>query len=351
MSEALNPRVGERHRVLVVGTGSVGTRHIRNLLALGAEVSAYSHRGLRQVAGVEAVRVFGTLEEALDNAPDAVVVGNDPDLHIDTALAAARRGAHLFIEKPLSNSLRGVEALAREIDGRQLVVETGFMLRFHPNLTWIKACLERGELGELHYFRAQFGQYLPEWRPGTDYHRSYSARRGVGGVIFDLVHELDIMGWLAGPIAGVTAMTGQTAALGIESESIAQIGVRFASGLLGQVHLDYVRPVYTRTLEIAGSRGVLGWDYSTGMVHLAERDTAPRVVNQVPSGFERNDMFLDYMRYFLRRLTDRSLQVAASFDAGVAALRAALACHQSARTGAIAAPAHIPAEFSAAAAR
>jgi predicted dehydrogenase len=317
--------------VLVVGTGSAGTRHVRNLLALGADVSAYSYRGLGSVPGAAGVRLFGRLDEALAARPDAVVIANDTDRHLEVATAAARGGSHLFIEKPLSNSLRGVDALVRDVEVRGLVVETGFMQRFHPGLRWIHAYLADGGLGAVYYARALFGQHLPDWRPGTDYRRCYSARRGVGGVILDRIHELDLLGWLLGPIDDVRAATRQVPSLGIESEAVVQVGLRFRSGALADVHLDYVRPVLTHLLELVGERGVLTWDYATGAVHLTARDGAGRLVHAAPAGFERNDMFLAHMRWFLERLSDRARLPASSLADGVAALRAALACHQSAR--------------------
>jgi predicted dehydrogenase len=317
--------------VLVVGTGSAGQRHIRNLLALGADVSAFSYRGLTSVPGAPGVRMFGRIEDGLGAGPQAVVIANSNELHIDVALAAARRSCDLLIEKPLSNSLRGVDALAREVESRGLIVETGFMSRFHPNLTWLKSCLDSGELGSVQYVRAVFGQYLPDWRPGTDHRRCYSARRGIGGVIFDRVHELDLMGWLIGPIVEVGAMTAHVASLEIESESVAQLNLRCDTGALAQVHLDYVRPVHTYSIEVVGDRGVLTWDYSAGTVHMEGRHGSRRLAHQVPAGFERNDMFVAHMRYFLERLSSRTLPPAASLMDAIAALRAALACHQAAR--------------------
>lgn len=219
------------------------------------------------------------------------------------------------------------------------------MLRFHPNLAWIKTFLQEGSLGELHSVRAWFGQYLPDWRPGSDYRRCYSAGRLGGGVIFDVVHELDLMQWLFGPVDDVSAMTRHTPSLGIESEAIGQIGLRFATGMLGQVHLDYLRPVAARGFEIVGSGGVLNWDYPAGTVSLTARGTG-RIAHQVPQGFERNDMFVDYMRHFLNRLSDRTLAAASSLEEGVSALRLALSCHLSNRERRWVAPLEVSEDFS-----
>ena len=323
-----------RSRVLVVGTGSIGKRHIRNLLGLGAEVAAFRYRSGAAASAdplPPGVSLVERLDQALVGPWDAVVIANSTDQHIPIALSAANNGKHLFIEKPLSNSLRGVNELLWLSAERHLIVEAGFMLRFHPNLCWMRDYLRSGELGTLYYARAQVGQYLPDWRPGTDYRQSYSAHRGQGGgVILDLIHELDFIAWLLGDVVDVAAMTNYIPHLQIETEALAQISLRLSSGLLGQVHLDYLRPSYTRTLEIAGDQGVMVWDYPTGTITLTGRDGVARVVHRTPQEFERNDLFLAHMRHFLDRMGDREVEPGSPIRDAVAALRVALACHKSA---------------------
>ena len=317
--------------VLVVGTGSIGSRHIVNLLSLGARVITFSYRReVRSEPWRREVRSIEDLDAAFEAAPDAVVIANRTDQHMDVALRGARDGRALYIEKPLSHSLAGVDELIEESRARALVIESGFMLRFHPNLRWLKAFLEAGELGDLFYCRAAVGQYLPEWRPKQDYRASYSASSTCGGVVFDLVHELDLMAWLFGAIESVQAMTARAACLEIDSEAIAQIGLRTEGGLLAQVHLDYVRPAYARTLEIAGARGVVQWDDARGTVELTQPDRTARVVHTAPAGFARNDLFVAHMRHFLARLADPLLPAVSSLADGVGALRTALACHHAA---------------------
>lgn len=322
--------------VLVVGTGSIGKRHIANLLALGVRVSAFSYRAAAGDETAQAVfqnpRVWRApeLAQALAGDVDAVVVANRTDLHLEVALQAARLGKHLFVEKPLAVSLAGVSELQRLVAQRGLVVEAGFMLRRHPNLLWIQQHLASGALGELFHARAAVGQWLPDWRPGTDHRQGYGAFRAQGGgVVFDLIHELDLVHWLLGPVADVSAMTRVVSSLDIETEAVAQIGLRLASGVLAQVHLDYVRPGYGRDMEIVGRHGVLAWDYPAGTVSLERAGAAPETVHQVPAGFERNTMFREHMAHFLRRVEDPAMPAVSSLADAEAVLRLALATHLS----------------------
>jgi predicted dehydrogenase len=237
----------------------------------------------------------------------------------------------LFIEKPLANSLTGVDELLRLVTEHDLVVESGFMLRLHPNLRWIKEFVDGGGLGVIHYARALVGQYLPDWRPGTDYRTSYSADGNEGGVLFDLVHEFDLVGWLLGPLVEVVAMTRHSPSLEIASESIAQVGVRCIDGVLAQIQLDYLRTTFTRNLEIVGSEGTLVWDYTAGTVAVILPGGHAVVRHRVGPAFERNDMFVHHMAHFIARLSNRALAPCSSLHNGVAAMRVALASHLSAR--------------------
>lgn len=321
-------------KILVVGGGSIGTRHRLNLELLGVDVQTYSYRAA--AAGIGAgndtrMKMVYDLHEALRMDFDAIVIANQTARHIDVALEAAANGRHLFIEKPLAVSTDGVGELFSLVRQQDLVVEAGYMLRFHPNLRRIRQLLDEELIGEIMHLRASVGQWLPDWRPGTDYRFGYSAfRNSGGGVIFDLVHELDLVQWLAGPVGEVGVMTRMVDCLEIETEAIAHINLRMRSGILAQVSLDYVRPGYGRTLEIVGRKGVLYWDYPTGTVSLFLPDGTFKVLHKVATGFERNTMFIDHMAHFIERLQNPGIPAASSLGDSIAVMRTALACHRSA---------------------
>jgi predicted dehydrogenase len=329
--------------VLVIGTGSIGRRHLANLIRLGIEVEAFSYRAeaasgeeiadlCLEVDGMtHKIYCYSQLDEALHSACNAIVIANQSALHLPVALMAAELGKALFIEKPLSVSLAYCAELQLLVQQKQLVVEAGFMLRAHPNLQWMKTYLAQGLLGEIFHVRAAVGQWLPDWRPQSDHRQGYGAQRAAGGgVIFDLIHELDLVHWLAGEVSEAQAMLRYVDCLQIETEAIAQINLRLVNGVLAQVHLDYVRPGYDRTLELVGRLGVLNWDYLNGTVTLSEGANAPQIVHQVAAGFSRNDLFLQHMQHFIQRIQQPQLSALSPLDDSILVLRSALACHQAA---------------------
>ena len=334
-------------KVLVIGTGSIGKRHMANLLSLGHEVHAFSERLAQGVAhqlpeGVDAVPSLAGLVHA---GFDAAVVANRTDQHLASATAALEFCNALYIEKPLAANLAGLANLQAVCTQRKTTVELGFMMRYHPNLQWIKTHLQSGQCGEVMHVRASVGQWLPDWRPGTDHREGFGAfYRYGGGVTMELIHEIDLVNWLLGETMDVCAMQRPLQHLEIETEAISEISMRLGSGILAQVHLDYVRPGYGRTLEILCSKGVLTWDYSSSRVVVTGANGQQTIVDEA-SGFERNVMFMDAMRYFLRRVKEPSLAPAASLDEGVQSLRVALASHQSSRERRFVRPSDVAEEF------
>lgn len=319
-------------RALVVGLGSIGRRHARNWAALGLGEVWVCRRttSVPEPAGVEA-RHFDRLGDALAAQPDVVVVCNPTSRHVPTALAAVRAGCHVLVEKPLGASLDGVADLlqASAQHGRHVMV--GYNLRFHPLLARARALLLAGAIGRPVSARAEAGEYLPGWHPWEDYRNSYSARRDLGGgPILTLSHELDSLCWLMGRPDRLVCLAGHTSSLELDTEDVAEVGLAFAGGALGTVHVDYVRRPPRRYLEVIGEDGVLRWEYDENRLLVYAPGSRQWRVEEGDPAFTRNDMFLDELRHFAACAlgeADRPLidgrQGAAILAVALAALRAA----------------------------
>jgi predicted dehydrogenase len=319
-------------RALIVGCGSIGRRHLSNLRALTpAEVIAWraTGRDTETLRREFDLREHRTLQAALDEKPDFAIVANPTSRHVAVALELARAGVPFLVEKPLSDRWDGVDELIRAVEARRLVALAGFNLRFHPGLRRVKELLDSGRIGRPHSLRAEVGQYLPEWHPGEDYRTSGSARRDLGGgVVLDLVHEIDYALWLMGPVVDVAALTGRVSDLEIETEDVAEIAVRFESGALGSIHLDYLDRSPHRRCRVVGSAGTLEWDYFANEVRVCDaRTQAWSTEKQAP--FERNDMYRLEMAHFLDCLAGGA-QPAVGLREAAASLEVALAAREGA---------------------
>src|ERR1051326_8262386 len=170
---------------LVIGCGSIGQRHVRNLRSVGIDVIACDPNPARrdEVTKRYGIRVFESLEAALDQRLDAAYICSPSNTHVQIAMQVARRAIHLFIEKPLSHSLEGIEDLQREAENRGLVVLVGCNMLFLGTLVRVKQALDERRIGNVVSARGQVGYYLPYWHPHEDYRGGYSAKSSLGGEI------------------------------------------------------------------------------------------------------------------------------------------------------------------------
>jgi predicted dehydrogenase len=320
----------------VVGGGSIGSRHAGNLRAAGAgEIGVVepeaSRRAKLEREGV--TRTFLELEAGLDWSPRLVVVASPTHLHAAQALAAARRGCDLFIEKPLSHSGDGLSALRAEVEARSLVSLVGCNFRFHPGPARVRALLAEGAIGRPLFSRIHAGSYLPSWRPDRDYRAIYSARAAEGGgVLLDFVHEIDLARWYLGDVREVTCVAGRLSRLEIDSEDWAAMVFRHEEGPVSEIHLDYVQRSAERGCQIAGEEGSLFWDLRDGRVRLYRAAEDSWQTWEPPAGWELNRMYEEEVAHLLACVRERRPTVQSVADA-IVVMRLVEAARESARTG------------------
>lgn len=322
-------------KFLIAGFGSIGRRHLRNLQALGEkDILLYrTHHSTLPEDEIAGIPVETDLQTALAHKPQAVIISNPTALHLSVAIPAAEAGCHILMEKPVSHNLDGMDELksALKKGGGQLLV--GFQFRYHPTLQKIAWWLSEKKIGKVVSVRAHWGEYLPNWHPWEDYHQSYAARPDLGGgVILTLTHPLDYLRWLLGEIEGLWAFSGALGELGLEVEDTAEIGLRFASGAMGTVHLDYVQRPPNHTLEIIGSQGMIRWEASSGAAFLYSAEKQGWDVVSAPEGFERNVLFLDELRHFIR-MAQGLEQPLCTLDDGIKVMELAMAAVRSSQNG------------------
>lgn len=293
-------------KFLVVGAGSIGSRHLRNLLHLGVrnvEVCEPSVMSRNKLGEWFDGRMHSRLADALKSKPDAALITTPTHLHTRAAIECAKAGCDLFIEKPLSHEMKDLEKLERLVTQKGLICLVGCNMRFHPGLLLLKRCLEQNKIGAIWGVRIQFGHYLPNWRPGRDFRQTYSAReRQGGGVILDCIHELDYARWFFGHVSSAVAYAPKTSILGINVEENVNIVLSTRHDAWIEIHLDYLQKAYQRRCSVFGEKGALEWDWQ--VPGIKSFDVRTKTWKHLGSNiqFETNDMYLSEMRHFLRCL-------------------------------------------------
>ncbi len=322
--------------ILIAGLGSVGRRHLANLTRLGWP----SLRGLRSRAADAGepldIPVEYDLDAALARRPLAVVVATPSALHVPVALAAARAGCHLFVEKPLSHTIEGLDDLEEAVTARDLTALVGFQFRFNPGLRQLKAWIDAGDLGTVVSAHVHWGEYLPGMHPWEDFRLGYAARPELGGgVLLTFCHPFDYLRWLLGEVDEVSAVEAGHRPFGLTVDTCVDVVMRFAPGAIGHVHLDFVQRPHQHNLTIVGTEGTATWTHDDHAARLYRASEGRWDVVPAPAGFERNSMFVDEMQHFLACLRGEA-EPACTLAEGRAVIEIVDAARQAARAGALA---------------
>lgn len=320
--------------VLVAGCGSIGTRHLRNLARLGiGPLLAYDLDRQRSTnaAGAVGANPLASLEEAPPLR--AAFVCSPTSRHLQVARAVLERGAHLFIEKPISDSLEGVAELLVEARRQRRTVMVGFNLRHHPSLRKIKSLLDERAVGRILGARIQFGQFLPDWHPWEDYRQGYSANRALGGgIVLDAVHEFDYARWLLGDVRAIAGMSATSGLLEIDTEDLAAFTMRHETGAISEIHLDYLQRFYSRTCQIIGAEGTILWDWNDRSVRCYRSKSKSWEEFPEPEGYDENETYLDEIRAFFATIEGKAVPPVDG-ESGARVLAIALAAREAAATG------------------
>jgi predicted dehydrogenase len=325
-------------RILIVGLGSIGKRHLR----LAREL--LPHADIRVLRHQECTTTpeysngcFSGIDQAAEFAPHITVIANPAPFHIALAQRLADTGSHLLVEKPIAACEDGIARLLESVHERGTVLLTGYNLRYLPSLQKFRDLLGANEIGRVISVRCEIGQYLPSWRPDTDYRQSVSARSELGGgALLELSHEIDYLRWIFGEIENVTARISRQSSLDIDVEDTAHLIIGFAPAedgraLIGNLNMDLVRHDTTRFCCAIGENGSLRWNGLTGVVEKFEAG-AKEWREHFCHQHQRDDSYLAEWRHFLECINGQAAPLITGED-GLRVLQIIDAARQSSETG------------------
>lgn len=295
-------------KILVMGLGSVGKRHIENMEKLGIpckNISILRTRKGTPSFGDEFLTshknehtIYADEKEALAQKPDAAFVTNPTVFHVPSALSALKSGAHVFIEKPLSHDKEGIDILLQEVERNGKVAFVAFNYRFHPFLKKIKEMLAKNELGKIVSVYAENAERISDWHSWEDYKITYGARRDLGGgSLATQSHEFDFLYWFFGKPKWIFAAGGRVTDLEMEVEDSVTALMQFQDNIIATVHLDYIQRPPKRFFEIVGTKGRLRCDFFAPRLDLFPLEGKESFIS-VPDDFERNAMYQDEIAHF-----------------------------------------------------
>jgi len=302
-SETMLKKVNKVQTALIVGSGSIGQRHIRNLKKIGISniIALRSKKGHNKKLpeDLKVIEVDGW-DDAIEKKPDIAVISNPTSLHLEAALTISKHVKGVFIEKPLSNSLDKCQELIDTLDGNKVVSFVGHNLMFHPIINKIKKFYDENNVGEIINIQCQVGQWLPDWHPYEDYKKAYFARKDLGGgVALTLIHEIHLAIELAGLPIGVSGEITGYKKLDLDVDVCSDLMLKHEEGAVSQIHLDFLQQPSHRSGLVTFEKAWLGYDFNKMEITVQRINEEPQVLwNNY--NYDSNQMYIDQLIEFVR---------------------------------------------------
>jgi predicted dehydrogenase len=284
---------------LIIGLGSIGKRHLQNLVTLGFENIIIVSKSQNKNQEFEKYKCYSSIQTAiLENTISHAIVCTPTANHVnDLEVLLENNIQNIYLEKPISNNLDHLERINSKIQNCKKCI-VGYDLHFDPGLLKMKEILAEKKLGKLFSINAVVGQYLPDWRPNQNYKEGMSAKieKG-GGVMLDLIHEFDYLRWLIGKPEQIACLYQKNPNLEIETEDVADVLIQFENNITGTIHLDYHQKKLVRNCMITCEKGTIFWDLALSEVKVVTQ--SDEIETFTYNSFERNQRYLNCMSAFI----------------------------------------------------
>lgn len=325
--------MSNRKKILVVGTGSAGKRHGRNLRELGCAISFVDPRQDRLSEAAEEGAVgngYTVLAQALeDQRWDGVVIASPANFHVEQVLEViASQTCPVLSEKPLSIDTASAVRLKAHSDRILL----GYTYRWWPPLEEYRRLLHHNAIGRVRNMRFIMSAHLADWHPWERYQDFFMAKKALGGgALLDESHFIDLMLWFLGPADEVFSWVDKISNLEIETDDNVDILVRYRSGTQVNLHLDLIGRPHDRSITAVGEEGTLVYSYEDNAVMHGTQGEKTWDIQRFDC--ERNDMFLGVAREFLAMIGGNLEEKRCTIEDGIAALKIVDACRISSAEG------------------
>ena len=288
-------------KVLIVGYGSIGKRHINNLSTMrNCEIIVCTKRKQDNFLIKKHCKTFDSLTQCIRENPDFALVTNETVRHIGSVIKLAKSGIPLFVEKPLSNSLNRIDELKSIIKEKKLVTMVGCNLRFHPCIKKLKKLISTKKIGRIISVYAENGSFLPDWHPNENYRKGYAARLDLGGgAALTNIHEIDYLCWIFGDVKEVYSVTGKLSDLKITADDFSYMLLQFKNKIVSHVNLDFFQKPASRYCKVIGVNGIIHCDLITNKIKTYYLKKKKWSEDLNLKNYNSNDMYVEELRHFI----------------------------------------------------
>ncbi|MCK9631763.1 MAG: Gfo/Idh/MocA family oxidoreductase [Methanoregula sp.] len=287
---------------LIMGCGSVGKRHAKNLIALGCRISCFDpnhDRCLELASGMPVVQSFGNLADALSITDlDGVIICSPTAFHPEQTIKALSRGLPVLLEKPPARTAADARRMVDVMRSTGLPVLLGYTWRWWPPLARVRELVMAGRIGRILHVQFHMSAHLADWHPWEPYQDFFmaSAAQG-GGALLDESHWIDLMVWFFGLPEKLSGRVELISDLEIETDDNVDVHLTYPNNLRITIHLDlYGRP-HEKFIRFIGEKGTILWSVEPNRIAIGNKSS--QTWDEEFFSFDRNDMFMSVAREFL----------------------------------------------------
>lgn len=310
-------------KILILGCGSIGTRHAKNLKSIGVkdivlcDKDRFRLKSLSKI--IETNFVYDDYKQAVKENKDlsAAVICTPTSYHTEQALYFAKNGINLFIEKPLSHNLAKIKSLQKCIDSNKLIVMMGHSYMFESGFLKLKSLIGKKTIGQVYFATYLQGQFLPDWHPKSDYRIEYTARKNLGGgALLTLTsHSFYLIEWLFGKVKSVQGhIITRVGKLDVDVDDSVFLLMKTSKNIIIQSQNNFIVPIHNHKIIVEGEKGRLEYDFVEKKIEILLRNKKSKFISM---NNDPNDRFVKEMKYFLFNLKNKNLDNNLNLESGI----------------------------------
>ena len=330
--------------ILILGLGSIGQRHLRNLHSINKNFNFFvlrkkfitpslNNKNLvvkQDIKKKYKLKYLKNLSQikSLSLKIDAAFICTPSKYHVDEAIWLIKNNINVFVEKPLGSNLKNINSLKNLILKKKKIVHMmGYQLKFNPIINKVKEILDKNSIGQIYNIFVHHGEHINDFHPYEDYRISYAARKDLGGgVILCQIHELDYILYLF-PNYKLKILNSfnqkiSDLKINVEDTLVANLSLKKNNkDTLCSIHLNFFEKPKNRKILMIGKDGKIEADLNTGIIELFKR----KEKKIFKFKFDRNKIFKKQIEYFISCVKNKK-RVDKKFDLlnGINSLKLAL---------------------------
>ena len=290
-------------KVSIFGSGSIGLRHLKNLIKLKKELKissifSFDVKNKKKFIGKIGDFTFTQNIKLASENCDVAFICVPTHLHNQTINKILKyTKCHFYIEKPLSSEIKDCLKTLNKIKKTKKKVAVGYMLVNHPVILKVQSLIKQKAIGKIIFVKAECGFYLPNWHPWEDYRKFYMAhKKQGGGVLLDTSHEINYLQRLFGQVKNIQGIVGKFSNLEITSDDLALSILKFRNNIIGHVHLDLLQFEKSRSFKIIGTKGIIEGSLVTNKIKVFKNNKKKVVERKLKYNF--NNIYFTQLRQF-----------------------------------------------------